>query len=315
MDPIVEQTEFPTALTPRNRAFALRVSPLNQARELRPALSFLVLLTLVVPLYAKTKSDSEGSFSIEIPVAESEVVQAVKEVVNDGMIQGSKEYNRDRYVENASPATSSPLFPPWTDPGQVFYKVRTKVLAPVNFKGSNDEGTMAVRYVVVSKGPQQTFVRIDAVFVEDFRKVAHRSNGTVESAEYKDIQEHVDALELKKKQAAEAEQQRQEELAQRRLDEKKEQDRASAVQAVQATPPAGENVEQHVENLRHQLERVVKTSGTQLKSAPFASATNLKTLNGGAQVIVLVITPYWYGVETEEGQHGWINRSQLESLP
>ncbi|HTS56702.1 MAG TPA: SH3 domain-containing protein [Terriglobales bacterium] len=312
MDPIVEQAAVPTAPTPRNRTFALRKSPLDKARGLRPALSFFLLLSLVVSLYAKTKSDSEGSFSIEIPVSESEVLQAVKEVVNNGMIQGSKEYNRDRYVENASPATSSPLFPPWTDPGHVFYKVRTKVLAPVNFKGSNDEGTLAVRYVVAGKGPQQTLVRIDAVFVEDFRRVAHRSNGTVESAEYKDIQEHVDALELKKKQAAEAEQHRQEVPAQRSLDEKKEQDQTSAVQAA---PPSGETLEQHVENLRHQLERVVRTSGIQLKSAPFASATNLKTLDGGTQVVVLIITPYWYGVETEEGQHGWINRSELESLP
>jgi hypothetical protein len=312
MDPIAEQTEFPTAPTARNRAFAPRRGPREKAKRFRAALSFLVLLSLVVPLYAKTKSESEGSFSIEIPVSESEVLQAVKDVVNDGMIQGSKEYNRDRYVENASPATSSPLFPPWTDPGHVFYKVRTKVLAPVNFKGSSDEGTLAVRYVVEGKGPQQTLVRIDAVFVEDFRRSAHRSNGTVESAEYKDIQERVDALQLKKKQAAEAEQERQEEQAQRSLAEKKEKEQTAAVQAAS---PADKTLEQHVENLRHQLQRVVKTSGTQLKSAPFASATNLKTLDGGTQVIVLVITPYWYGVETEEGQHGWINRSQLESLP
>jgi hypothetical protein len=312
MDPIAEQTEIPTAPAPRNKAFALSGRPLDKARRLRPALFFFVLLLFVIPLYSKTKPDSEASFSIEIPAPESEVLQAVKDVVNDGMIQGSKEYNRDRYVENASPATSSPLFPHWTDPGQVFYKVRTKVLAPVNFKASNDEGTLAVRYVVESKGPQQTFVRIDAVFVEDFRRVAHRSNGTVESAEYKDIQEHVDALELQKKQAAEAEQQRQEEFAQRSLAEKKAQDQTSAAQTAQ---PSGETLEQHVQTLRHQLERVVKTSGTQLKSAPFASATNLKSLDGGAQVVILVISPYWYGVETEEGQHGWINRSELESLP
>jgi len=232
--------------------------------------------------------------------------------VDDGMIQGSKEYNRDQYVENAAAAPSSSLFPAWTDPGTVFYKVRTKVLAPVNFKGSQDEGTLAVRYVVQRKGPQQTIVRIDAVFVEDFRRVAHRSNGTVETAEYKDIQEHVDAIELQKKEAAESEQHRQEVLAKRSLDEKKEQQQASVVQTAQAS---GESMEQHVQNLRHELERLVKAPGAELKSAPFASATNLKSLNEGAQVVILIVTPYWYGVETEEGQHGWINRSQLEPLP
>jgi hypothetical protein len=306
MDPIAEQTEIPPAPTPRNQALILR------AQQLCPAFSVFLLLALVLPLYAKTKADSEANLSMEVQAPESEVLQAVKAVVNDGMIQGSKEYNRDHYVENASAATSSSLFPPWTDPGTVFYKVRTKVLAPVNFKASNDEGTIAVRYVVQSKGPQQTIVRIDAIFVEDFRHVAHRSNGTVESAEYKDIQEHVDALELQKKEAAESEQHRQEVLAQRSLDEKKEQAQAPAVQTAETS---GESLEQHVQNLRHELERLVKAPGTQLKSAPFSSATNLKSLNQGDQVVILIVTPYWYGVETEEGQHGWINRSQLEPLP
>jgi len=59
----------------------------------------------------------------------------------------------------------------------------------------------------------------------------------------------------------------------------------------------------------------VKTPSAQLKSAPFASATNLQSLNGGTEVVILIITRYWYGVETEEGQHGWIIRSQLEPVP
>ena len=29
--------------------------------------------------------------------------------------------------------------------------------------------------------------------------------------------------------------------------------------------------------------------------------------------MILIATPYWYGVETEDGQHGWINHAQLES--
>jgi hypothetical protein len=306
MHPIAEKTEIPTAPPSRCQTLVLR------AWQICPALSVFLLLSVVAPLYAKTKADAESNFSMEIPAPESEVLQAVKAVVNDEMIQGSKEYNRDQYVENAAAATSSSLFPPWTDPGTVFYKVRTKVLAPVNFKSSQDEGTLAVRYVVQSKGPQRTIVRIDAVFVEDFRRVAHRSNGTVETAEYKDIQEHVDAIELQKKEAAESEQHRQEVLAKSSLDEKKEQQQASVVQTAEAS---GESIEQHLQTLRHELERLVKAPGAQLKSAPFASATNLKSLNEGAQVVILIVTPYWYGVETEQGQPGWINRSQLEPLP
>jgi hypothetical protein len=134
----------------------------------------------------------------------------------------------------------------------------------------------------------------------------------VENAEFKDIQDHVDALELQKKQTEEAQKHRQEELARQTLDRKSEQDEASALAAAQTS---AETLEQHVRNLRHQLERVVKAPGAQLKSTPFHDATNLKSLDAGVEVIILVTTPYWYGVETEDGQHGWINRSQLEPLP
>jgi hypothetical protein len=67
--------------------------------------------------------------------------------------------------------------------------------------------------------------------------------------------------------------------------------------------------------LRHQAERVVKAPGGELKSAPFHSASKVKSLEAGAEVVILIVTPYWYGVETTDGQHGWINRQQLEPLP
>jgi hypothetical protein len=314
MDSIAEPAEIPsTAPRPRNEAFALKGHEQRKIRRPHAALSFLLLLALAQPVYGKDKkTNSESNFSMQISAPESEVLQAVTDVVNDGMIQGSKEYNRDKYVEKASAATSSSLFRQWTNPGKVFYKVRTNVLAPVNFKASNDEGTLAVRYVVETKGPEQTIVRIDAVFVEDNRRVTHRSNGSVETAEFKDIQDHVDAIELQKKEAAESEQHRQEVLAQHSLDKKKAQDEPAAIETAQTS---AENLEQHVQNLRHELERIVKAPGTQLKSAPFSSASNLQSLDGGTEVVILIVTPYWYGVETEEGQHGWIPRSQLEPMP
>jgi len=314
MDPIADRAEIPTGPRPRNEAFALRGHPQPKSRRPLAAVSFLLLLTAVEPLYSKTKNaDPQSNFSMEVSAAESEVLEAVSAVVKDGMIQGSKEYNRDKYVEKASAEPSSSLFPPWTEPGKVFYKVRTNVLAPVNFKGSNDEGTLAVRYVVQSKGAQQTIVRIDAVFVEDVRRVVHRSNGSVEMAEYKDIQDRLDAMELEKKETAESEQHRQEVLAQRSLEQKKEPEQVSALP--QTAQTSTEALEQHVRSLRHELERLVKASGAQLKSAPFSSATNLKSLNGGSEVVILIVTPYWYGVETEDGQHGWIIRSELEPVP
>ena len=208
--------------------------------------------------------------------------------------------------------SSSSLFPEWKDPGTAFYKVRTKVLAPANFKETGDEGTLAVRYVVQSRDANRTTLRIDAVFAEDFRRTVHESNGSVESAEYKDIQDQVDALELQKTQAKQGEKQRQEELARQALQRKNEQDEALALATAQTSE---QGLEKHVQELRRQAERVIKAPGAQLKSAPFHTASNLKSLDTGTEVVIVVATPYWFGVETEDGQHGWIRHDQLEPLP
>jgi len=279
-------------------------------------LSFLWLALAIAPLHGythKKKHEDYGlGFSTEVAAPESEVLQAVGAVVEDGIIQGSFEYNKDKYIEHAAAATSSTLFPEWKDPGTVFYKVRTKVLAPANFQETRDEGTLAVRYVVRSRDASRTILRIDAVFAEDFRRTVHPSNGTIETAEYKDIQDHVDALELQKTQAQEGEKHRQEELARQALERKSEEDEATALAAAQTSV---QGLEQHVEALRRQAERVIKAPGAQLKSAPFHTASNLKSLDAGTEVVIVVATPYWYGVETEDGQHGWIHHDQLEPLP
>jgi hypothetical protein len=52
-----------------------------------------------------------------------------------------------------------------------------------------------------------------------------------------------------------------------------------------------------------------------LKSAPFRTASTLQSLTTGTEVLILISTPYWYGVETRDGQHGWISRDLLEQLP
>jgi hypothetical protein len=277
-------------------------------------LSVFWLALAVAPLggHRKKKEEYGLSFSTEVAAPESEVLQAVEAIVDDGIIQGSFEYNKDKYIEHATAAESSPLFPQWKDPGTIFYKIRTKVLAPANFKETRDEGTLAVRYVVQSRDASRTILRIDAVFVEDFRHTVHVSDGSVEGAEYKDIQDHVDALELQKTQTQQGETHRQEELARQALERKSEEDETVALAAAQTSV---QGLEQHVRDLRRQAERVIKAPGAQLKSAPFHTASNLKSLDAGSEVVIIVATPYWYGIETEDGQHGWIHHEQLEPLP
>jgi len=302
-------------------------------------LMFVLLVVLAAPHEARGKGGlpyGEGLI-VNVPLPIAEVTQAVADVADNGIIRGTKEYNKDEYVSHAESATSTPLFPAWTDPGKVFYKVRKQVLAPWNFKDSTDIGTLAVRYVVQPQGEKNTVLRIDALFVEDDRHSVHKSSGSVESSEYKDIQDHLDATELVKKETAEALQAKEERMA------KKDFEFATNTEVLSTPPTSGESSsrpdvpavasplspdtrttsvadsnetpEQHLAGLRQQVQRVVKKPGAPLKSAPFHSAATLKLLNPGTEVLVVILTPYWLGVETHEGEHGWIRRDQAELMP
>ena len=170
------------------------------------------VFTSVAPLLQAREKDKlsygEGLI-VNVPFTEAEVEQVVQDVSENGIIRGTKEYNKDEYVSGAKPADSTHAFPPWTEGGKVFYKVRLQALDPRNFKDAGDVGTLAVRYVLQPQGNKNTVLRIDAVFVEDFRRTVHASNGSVEGSEYKDIKDHLDSIELMKQQTAEAEKERQ----------------------------------------------------------------------------------------------------------
>jgi hypothetical protein len=276
------------------------------------ALSLILAAPGLLGREARKKPSYGFGFAVDLTISEAEVLDAVGQVADDGIIQGSKEYNKDQYIGKAEPATSSTLFPKWTGSGKVFYKVRTQALAPVNFKESRDQGTVAVRYIIQAKGPAITSLRIDAVFVEDFLHTVHPSNGSVETAEYKDIQKNIETAELEKKNNLDSERKRQQELAKHVLDRSPGGDTAPRRATSQSSP---QTLEQHVRELRRQVERVIKAPGAPLKSAPFHTASNLQSLAAGSEVVILISTPYWYGVETTEGQHGWLFRDDVEPLP
>jgi hypothetical protein len=296
------------------------------------AAAFLLPLLLVLPAQSREKEVLQygAGLIVNIPSPEPDVEKAVEEVVQNTIIRGTKEYNKDEFVSGAVEAKSTPVFPAWTEGGKVFYKVRLQALNPLNFKNSNDVGTLAVRYVVQPQGDKHTVLRIDAVFVEEFRRVVHPSNGSVETSEYKDIQEKIQAVDLLKKETAQALETKQEREAKQKLG-------MGSDTTVLGTPPpsAGTDsnpsefsssrsdqpppepelpLEQHVTNLRHQVERLVKQPGAALKSAPFRTASTLKSLDPGVEIMILISTKYWYGVETHEGQHGWLRRDQVEEL-
>src|SRR5580658_5441266 len=166
------------------------------------------------PVHRPKKSEHYGEgLIVNVPLPESEVELVVGDEVQNSIIRGTKEYNKDEYVDKAVAVISTPVFPPWTGGGKVFYKVRTEALDPRNFQSSGDVGTLAVRYVLQPQGEKNTVLRINALFVEDFRRTVHKSNGSVESAEYQDIQDRLQAVELVKRETEEALQAKQERAA------------------------------------------------------------------------------------------------------
>ena len=256
----------------------------------------------------------ETSFGARLEVPEADVLQAVREVAADQIIHGTFSYEKEKVLYGAYAADSSTAFPVLPDGSKVCYKVAERVLAPRYFKDSGDIGTLAVRYIVQAAGSAATTIQIDAVFI-DARHRAHGSQGSVESAEYAAIQEHLQAIALKHQQAEEEAQD-----LQRRRKQVEEQKQRTARTELPPTSslPAGDSakdLEAQIEEVRRQVEFRVKEAATPLKSAPFNSATNLQLLTARTEVVVLVLTPYWYGVETEDGHRGWVRRSQLELLP
>jgi len=291
----------------------------------------LLLVSLVVaPQLSARKKDAVqygAGLIVNIPFSESEVTQVVQDVVQNGIIRGTKEYNKDEYVSGATAESSVRVFPAWTEGGKVFYKVRLQALDPRNFKDTNDVGTLAVRYIVQAQDEKNTVLRINAVFVEDFRHTVHQSNGSVETAEYKDIHDRLEMIASAKEQGAEAERVRQAQVM-RKFDAAPPaappQPSAAAAGNPGASGPADESaalqaapqtLEERVKALRRQVERTVKAPGAALKSAPFHTASTLQSLPAGTEVLIVITTPYWLGVETHEGQHGWMLRDELEQLP
>lgn len=290
----------------------------------RSVAAVLLAVLAALPLSGREKDVAGAGLIVNVPFPIAQVTPVVQDIVQNGIIRGTKEYNKDEYISGANPATSTPVFARWTESGRVFYKVRLKALDPRNFKDSSDVGTLAVRYVIQPQGEKNTVLRIDARFVEDFRRSAHASNGSVEGAEYKEIHDRLEALELMRTQTIEAEKEKQKRTSQAQppfdsapaaLSSAKPE--AGAVADASAgnlqSPP--QTLEVRIRDLRQQVQRRIKAPGTPLQSAPFHTAATLQSLPAGTEVLIVVSTRYWFGVETHEGQHGWIMRDQLEEVP
>ena len=264
-----------------------------------------------------TLEQSDTMVLVQLDSAESQVRQAVQEVAGDQIIHGTYSYEKERTLYGAHSADSSSIFGIWQNPGKAFYKVAVNVLAPRFFKDSGDVGTISVRYVVEAVGPNSTSLRIDATYF-DARHVRHKSTGNVESKEYEAIQEHLRSLQARQKEESEEEKRVAEKRADaRRIEQLQPQESRVAVGTMPAADfdSSQQSLEQRVDSLRRETEVQVRSSGAVLKSAPYKTAATIQSLPASTVVVVMVLTPYWYGVETEDGHKGWIHKNEVEPLP
>jgi hypothetical protein len=256
------------------------------------------------------KSNVPEGFAIDLKASEAEVTKAVQYVIQDQIIHGTQVYAREDELTDAEAATSSPYYESWTGEGHVFYKIRRDALAPRHFKNSADVGVITVRYIVLGVAPNRTHLQIDAVFIEDGSKRVHESDTTVETSEFAEIQGQIVRIQREEQQAALASQ-RQQQLRDAQTNAK---ERAAEAARLQDAETSVKGLQLRAHELEHDAEVRVKDKAD-LKSAPFQRAATIGSVPANSDVLVEIITPYWYGVETADGHRGWLRHDQVEPVP
>ncbi len=281
---------------------------------LRLGFIFLVGCALVQALPKSSSDDAPKNFSMRVEASPQDVRKAVQEVSQDQIIHGTYSYEKERILYGAHSAAAAHVFGPWKGPGTAFYKVAQNVLAPRFFKDTGDVGTVSIRYIVQEAGPDAAILKIDAIFV-DARNVKHPSLGPVESSEYTAIQQHLRNIQQGQTGT---------QVANGGIGSANPSSSPSpllgfptppSVSPSPAAPQSPADLQKKLDALRRQVELRVKDPGAPLKSAPFQSSTTIESVPAQTEVLIVVLTPYWYGVETEDGHRGWIHHSQLEPLP
>ena len=270
-------------------------------------LELFFAVSIAVTLCAGQDSGFNGS----LDAPEAEALKAVRLIVNDPIVYGTYSYEKEKQLKGAKPASSVTVFGDSPDDGKVFFKVLENVLAPRHFKETADLGTIYLRYIVHGTGPETTTIHIDAVYVEKSRRRQHQSDGTVEESEFQSIKDRLEKMqadakavtEMARKDSAPV-QTAAEESATEKLPE-----------ATSNAVSSAEELERRVAELRRRVEMRAAAGGAALRSAPYRTAATLQSLPAQAELLVVVLTKYWYGVETPDGHRGWVHRSQVEPLP
>jgi hypothetical protein len=234
----------------------------------------------------------------------------VKGVASDSVIRGTSMYTKEIDIPDADFAKSSTILPAEPGPGQVFYKVKSKVLSPQHFPAANDIGTVTVRYVVETVNPQRTHLAIDAVFVTDAGHHLYASDGSVETAEYAEIITQIKALDAPKIRHHSSQS-----VANPGQETVGLQNTLTDEQSRLADSKAAEKkLQEKVRQLQFNTQGRIRGQAVPLKASPYDHSTTVLSLDKGLTVTVLTTTKYWYRVRTAKGDEGWIYYVFLEPL-
>jgi hypothetical protein len=308
-------------LTNRAKGGALNRWRLGRLVTLSGRFSCVFGLTALAAAYAAAAGPSQSprhgqksavpaGFAIDLKASEADVLKAVELVSQDTVLHGTQVYSREDELTEAEAVTGSPYYGPWTGPGHAFYKIRKQSLSPSHFKGSTDVGTITVRYVVLGVAPDRTHLQIDAVFIEDGAKRVHTSDTTVETSEFAEIQSHIVRIQREERQTADLQQRRQLQRAAQANTKVRDAEAARLKEAESSV----QSLQTRLNELQHKAELRVKAQAN-LKSAPFQHAATLQSVPANSDVLIEIITPYWYGVETVDGHRGWLRNDQVEPIP
>ena len=290
------------------------VSGLHRLTSCRAISLLLVFSFASFSAYAQIYHDPHRKttigFSVDLNTPPDTVLQIVKGVASDSIIRGTSMYAKENDIDDADFAKSSTILPAEPGSGQVFYKMKSKVLSPQHFPAAGDIGTVTVRYVVETVNPQRTHLAIDAVFVTDAGHRLYASDGSVETAEYAEIITQIKALEAPKVRHHKADtvaNPGQETLGlQSTLAD--EQSRLAETKA------AEKKLLERVRQLQFNTQGRIRGQAVPLKASPYDHSTTVLSLEKGLTVTVLTTTKYWYRVRTAKGDEGWIYYVFLEPL-
>src|SRR6267154_3414763 len=104
-----------------NNATSVLAQPWSSGMSTKSDLTFWHLLLIVwviaLPLAspAKDKLSYGEGLIVNVPMPETEVAPVVEDIAQNGVIRGTKEYNKDEFVAGAKAASSSRLFPAWNE--------------------------------------------------------------------------------------------------------------------------------------------------------------------------------------------------------